>query len=360
MKKSLMFLLVLMMCVLFIPTIQAKNIGHFYAKADENVIFEDDVNGSSALAGQSIESKGSVHGVNFLAGNKVEHTGQSDYLVLAGNSILVSGVINNDSIIAGNVIEIDREANLKRDVVILGSDVNIRGNLNRNVIIYGGRVSIDGASISGNVKIYAEEIKVNDESIIGGSLSYPADANASIGSNITNIIKTEPIQGSVAENFKEVLMGKVWSILSLLLIFAIFTLIMPKVFEKINDDYNRFDFSKGVETFAKGLVFLILVPLFSLFLLIIPFGISLSLIMIALYFIIIYLSKIFAAYLLGYKLWQKLFKTDTNILLVGILGLALLFVLDFIPGINFLVSFLTLLLGIGIIFELLFDKKVKN
>ncbi len=355
MKKSLNFLFVLFICVIFMPIVQAKSVNHFYAQAGDSVIFEDDINGSSAIAGESVESRGNVRGVNFLAGNKVEHTGQSDYLVLAGNLISVSGTIANDSIIAGNIIEIDKEASLKRDVIVLGSDITISGNLNRNVTVYGGKVSMEGASVNGNVRIFSEEIVIDDDSIIGGTLSYNEDAKATISSNITNVVKTKSTQRDVTVDFAEAFLDKVWSVLSLLFIFAILTLIIPNVFEKIDESYRELDFSKGVELFAKGVAFLMLVPLMSVFLLVIPFGIPLSLILLALYLIIIYLAKLFAAYLIGYKLWQKLFKSDINILLVGILGFALIFVLDFIPLVNSLVSLFTVLIGIGIIVGLLFD-----
>ena len=79
-----------------------------------------------------------------------------------------------------------------------------------------------------------------------------------------------------------------------------------------------------------------------------------------LYFIIMYLSNVFAGYLLGYKLWQRFFNNDINMLVVGIFGLAILFVLNLIPGINFIVSLLSLIIGIGIIYDVIIKKIGSN
>ncbi len=355
--KKLKFLVVIFLCLFFIPGVSAKTINHFYAEADEDVTYEEEVNGSVALAGQNVESNGTVLGVNFLAGNKVLHRGTSDYLVSAGNYITVSGLINNDSIIAGNIVVIDNNASLTRDVIILGEDITIKGSLGRNVSLYGSKVSLEGAKIKGNVKVYAEEIKADKDTIISGVLSYPEDANVSLGENIKSIKKTAAINKDVTNDFETFMINKIWSFLSLLVIFAVLTLLAPRLFEKMNKDYEKVDFNKVVEVIAKGLVFLMIVPVIAVFLLVIPFSLALSLIMFILYFIIIYVSKIFAMYLLGFKLWQRFFKKDGNMLLVGILGFVIVFVLDLIPGINFMISLFTLLIGVGIISEFILRKK---
>lgn len=357
MKKSFKFLALMILCFMFIPTVYAKTIDHFYAIADETIVFEDEVKGSAAFAGDSVESKGIVNGVNFLAGNKVSYAGQSDYLVLSGNSITVSGVVINDAIIAGNVIDIKGDADLQRDVVIFGSDITISGKLNRNVTVYGGKVLIKDSNIGGNVKVYSEKIDVEDSVLINGNLSYPEDASATISSSIENITKTSSIKQPIEADFMTLFIEKIWSFMSIVFIFAILSLLIPIVFEKINEDYEQIDFNRGVSVIARGLLFLIIVPVLALLLLILPFGIPLSLIIFALYLIVIYISKVFVGYLIGYKIWQKLFKKDTNILFVGVLGYLILFILSLIPGINTLTSLFVLLFGIGIIISLLIEHK---
>ena len=217
MKKRLCFLFLLFICFVFLPTsVLAKNIDHFYAQADDSITFEDSVEGSSALAGESIDFKGIVKGANFVAGNKIVHSGQSDYLIMAGNSISVDGVVYNDVAIAGNIINISSGADLHRDVVIFGSDIEIKGNLNRNVSIYGGKVVFKGASVGGSVKVFAEEVIVDNDTLISGKLSYPENAKASINPNITNVVKTRSMAKD-EDDVMDLITDKVWSFLSILL-----------------------------------------------------------------------------------------------------------------------------------------------
>ena len=225
------------------------------------------------------------------------------------------------------------------------------GSIGRNATIYSRKVSLKGARVYGNVRIFAEDISVDNDTVISGKLSYPQDAKVNISSHITNLEKTSPIQTD-QDDLINYLMSSVWSFMSIVFIFALLTLIRPKVFEEIQNNYKELSFNKGISTFTRGLTFLIIAPVICLMLLIFPFGISLSLIILALYFIIIYLSTIFSGYLFGYKLWQKFLKSDINLLLVGILGYSVLFLLELIPVVGSLIRFAFVLFGIGIFTEL--------
>jgi len=355
MKKFLLFLCVF--CIGFIPGVMAKEINRSYSNFGNDVTLEDSVNGTSVVAGESTEVTGHVNGINFMAGNNVKFEGESDYLVALGNSIKIKGRVLNDSFIAGNIIDVKEGAFLDRDVIIAGSDVDIRGNFGRDVTIYAAKVVIDGGSILGNVKIYAEDVSISDSASISGRVSVPKDAKTKISSNITNIIKTDAIHTADADVYVQFIVNKVWSFLGLVFVFAIMTAFIPRIFSLIQKKYDKVDFNAGIETFTKGLVFLIIVPVISIICLVIPFAVPMSLILMALYVTSIYLSRIFAGYLIGYKIWQKYFKGDINILLVGIIGLAILFVLDFVPIIRGVCMMISLLFGIGIIIELFNNKK---
>ena len=354
--KKIRFLVLFILVFSFGFSVQAKSLDRFYAEADESIILKDDVDGSSFLAGSSVESTSNVNGAIFMAGNNIDFSGSGDFAIIAGNSIDVSGNVLKDTVIAGNIINIKNGASLERDAIIVGSDIQVMGNIGRNVTIYSRKVSIKGAKINGNVRVQAEEIDVESDTIITGKLSYPKDAKANISSHITNIEKTSPIQTD-DDDLISFLMSRIWSFMSIVFIFALLTIVRPKVFDKVHNIYKEVDFNKGVSTFTKGLSFLIIVPVISLMLLMLPFGISLSLIMLALYFIVVYLSTLFSGYLLGYKLWQKFLNSDINLLLVGILGYSILFLFELIPAIGGLVRLLCVLFGIGIITELYMKKE---
>lgn len=354
MKKTLKLMLCLLVSLMMISIVQAAEIDHFKGIIDDDVTLEDEVAGSVVLAGVSAEMSGTADGVSFMLGNQVVFNGESEYVALAGNSIEVSGVVNKDAFIAGNLITIDENTELKRDVVIVGTDVEISGVIGRNVSIYATTVSLNDVKIEGDVKIYASLIEINGETEIGGNLSYPTDAEVSVdeAATIGETIETEAI-AEKEESLATTLMNDFLSFISLVLVFAVLSLVGPKMFTKLQDKYDKFDFNKGLETFTKGMLFLVLVPIIVLILFLMSIGIPLALILLALYFIVVYLSTIFTGYLIGYKLWQKFFKKDINMLVVGIFGLAVLFVLNLIPGISFITAAISLFVGIGIMYDVL-------
>lgn len=353
-KKTLKILVCILICFMMVNSVQAKTIDHFHSEIDSDIKMEDEVNGSTFLAGSNLEMSGKADGVSFMLGNKVEFNGNSEYALFVGNSIEVSGNINKDAFVAGNIIEVKKGAELKRDVVIVGTEVEIQGNISRNISIYASSVNFKGSKIDGNIKIYASNVIVNDKTVVNGNLSYPSDASVEIaeGSVKGKINKTEAISSD--ENVLVTMtMSKVWSFMSLLMVFAVLSLVMSKVFVKLQKEYDNFDFNKGLEAFTKGLMFLIIMPIVIFVLFLMSIGIPLALILLALYFVIIYLSTIFTGYLIGYKLWQRFFNKDINMLVIGIFGIAILFVLSLIPGISVIVSALTMIIGIGIIYDVI-------
>lgn len=361
MKKLGKILIVLVLLLMISINAEAKTIDHFYGKVDEDVTFDDTVNGSAVLAGFDTEMKGQADGVSFMVGNQVKFSGNSEYGVFAGNSIEVNGTINKDTFIAGNIIEITDKAKLNRDAVIVGSDVEISGEITRNISIYASKVTFKEAKIDGNVKIYGMTIQADDKTEFNGNLSYPEDASLDINKDIVKgeIIKTDAIESN-EDGFATTMMNKFWSFMSLMLVFAVLSFVISKVFIRLQNDYDKFDFNKGLETFTKGLVFLIFVPIIVFILFLMSIGIPLALILLALYFIIMYLSTIFTGYLLGYKIWQKFFNNDINMLVVGIFGLAILFILSLIPGISTIISMISMIFGIGIIYDVILKKIGSN
>ncbi|MBR2833708.1 MAG: hypothetical protein IKE75_04720 [Bacilli bacterium] len=348
------FLCVILFCFAFIPIVSAKEVNHFVSKVDNDVVLDHNYNSSVAAAGQSISVNGNVKGVSATAGNAIKLNGISDYAFVAGNDINVNGTINNDAFIAGNIITFEEDAVVKRDTVIAGSDVEISGNFDRNVSVYAGKVTVKGAVVKGNLKIYSENITVDKLSNVSGTLYYPEDSNykASKESHIANTQKTPAIQTEDEENYFATLTSKIWSFLGLALIFAAMSLFFPQIFDKINDKYEKFEVSEAVEVFTKGLVVLILVPVVALLLCITMIGIPLGIVLLILYGLSLYLTTIFTSYLVGYKIWQKVFNKEAHVLLFGLIGLFVILILELIPGVRTLVAIVSVLVGLGVIFDM--------
>lgn len=349
MKKISKFLLIIMLFMIC-PVVNAMEIEHFTTKAGEDITFTDNANASVLLAGMDVESTGNVKGILALAGNEVTFSGNSDYAFLAGNDIELDGTVNNDAFIAGNLITSSSDAHFKRDTVIAGNDVVLSGKFDRNVSVYASKVTIKG-NVKDNLKLYASKIIVENATI--GSISYPEDAVVKISDDavIGTTNKTEPISNNDDNDYMNTISSKIWSFACYALVFAVLCLLFPKITSKINDKYEKMEFGEGVEVLTKGLVLIILMPVISVLFMLTGLGFPIGIISIILYFIAIYLSTVFTAYLLGYKIWQKAFNKDMNVLLVGLIGLFVLLILNLIPGVRYFVSIITVLVGLGLIYD---------
>lgn len=345
--KKIMLTLICMF--LFVVPASAAEINHFYADSNDTVALRDTVNASAALAGAKVSADGKVNGVLFGAGNDVVLSGEVDYGVVAGNNVDITGTVLKDAAIAGNVVEF-KNANLQRDTLIGASNVKLSGKFGRNITVGADIADLNDVTIGGNLKLYAENITIGDNVKIAGTLTYPEDADIKISDSavIGKVEKTAAL--NVEQSWIEILTEKVFSILSLVLIFVVISLLLPKLFEKIDKKYEKFGFDKGIEVFTKGLLFIVAIPVISILLLTIVIGMPLAFILIALYVIAIYLSKIFAAYLIGSKIADKWMK-DTSILVKGLIGLAIVFVISIIPYFGSLLMMIIVLVGLGVLID---------
>ncbi len=359
MKKLKLGILVLLMFVI-VPQAQAKEIEHFVSKADTDVVMEEVYNSSVAVAGESVSFEGSVKGLAIGAGNKIVLNGETDYSILAGNSITTNGTVNNDAFIAGNLITTNDKSVFKRDAIIAGSDIELNGVFNRNVSLYAQKVTLKNVSIQGNIKIYAESVTLEKGATVKGTLYYPEDAKykADDKANVSAIEKTPAIQTKDDQNYFATVSAKIWSFLCYALVFAAISLFCPAVFNKINNKYEKITLGEIVEVFTKGLVIMILIPVIAILLCCTMIGIPLGIILVLLYGIAIYLSTVFTSYLIGYKIWQKVFNKNAHILFFGLIGLFIMLILSLIPGVRTLVSIIATLVGLGLIFDVI--KKSKN
>ena len=346
MKK---IMLTLICTFLFIAPASAAEINHFYADSNDTVALRDTVNASAALAGAKVSADGKVNGVLFGAGNDITLSGEVEYGVVAGNNVDITGTVLKDAVIAGNVVEF-KGSDLKRDALIGASKVTLSGKFGRNVTVGSEIADLNDLTIGGNLKLYAENIEISDNVKIAGTLTYPEDADIKISDSavIGKVEKSASINTEVS--WIETMTEKVFSILSLVLIFVVISLLLPKLFEKIDKRYEKFGFDKGVEVFTKGLLFIVAIPVISILLLTIVIGMPLAFILIALYVIAIYLSKIFAAYLIGSKIADKWMK-DTSVLVKGLIGLAIIFVISIIPYFGSLLTMIIVLIGLGVLID---------
>ena len=358
MKNKLFGILITLTFFVTIP-VHAKEVNDFYTDANENVKFEDTVTGDSAIAGNIVDILGNIDGIGFIAGKTVNINGNLEYAFLGGQVVTVNGKIQKNLYTAGQTINITKDATIERDIFIVGQNVNLNGNLNRNLRVGADKVIIEeGTNIKGNITINTNSLIIKDNVKINGTLKYNNDAQKDINKN-ASIGKTVTYNGTSSDDDNFDISDTIMSIINMIVLFLVISMIIPKAVTKTTEIYSKNH--NYLKSFGIGLLILICTPIIAILLLVSSIGVSLGLIIAALYAICLYLSSIAAGFVLGYLVFNKLLKVNINNYLSGIIGIIALKFLVLIPYVGFIVSLLGITIGLATICYLLkCDEKKPN
>ncbi|MDO4963622.1 MAG: hypothetical protein Q4E75_05990 [bacterium] len=345
MKKNKLLIIIFVM-ILMIPTlVSASNKG--YVKIGDNVTVKRDVIHNFFAIGNSVTTRSNVDGISFVIGNNLKINDNSEYEFIVGNSININSNIEKDLFILGNSINIT-SSQVERDIYILGSSVDISSNIEGNAFIMASSLVLDNMTIKGDLLLNSSTIMFGDNVTIEGNIKYN---ESSVVSGIENVkyksvekykIESENKEYSILNN----LYSKFKSMLSLLLVGIILLLICPSLFDKINLKYSLKSIMKNL---LIGLFILVVVPIICILLLTTVIGLPLSLIILAIYFICIYISQILTSYFIGNILLTKVFKAKDNRFISLLIGVLLIKLISLIPVIGAFISLVVLLIGLGLI-----------
>lgn len=326
---------------------------------------EGDVDASVFLAGQNTENNANIQGLLCSAGYKVSSTGASEYLIAAGYDITVGGAAVKDAVLAGCNIEVS--GNIGRDVYAVGKNISISGTIGRNAKLAADSVSING-TVLGDLDITAGTILISENAVISGNLRYNSDAD--IVAPETTLQDAEIYEPDAADTetefyderpsatdlFLDAIKGIVFSYVGVLAV-AFLLLWLTPLWETVDKKYESVSFGKYAAAFGIGFAVLVALPLVSLILMVTGFGLRLGLMLLMLYFAAIAVSPVFISFILGKLLWRKAFKKSACYpaeLAVGVLAWR---ILASVPLLSFLVGFISLPFGIGVLVLLLGKKK---
>jgi len=319
---------------------------------EDEVKTTNDVNGSSVFVGNNVVSTNKVDGINMLFGNSVAYQGESEYLLLAGNIVDLSGIIYDDGFIFGNLVTLKENFKSNRDLFIFATELELNGTISRDVTIFASNVKLGNVQILGNVNINATNLEIGDNAIISGTLSHNEDIEKTISQNsqINEIKVTESLIKEV--EVKDLIYTHVVNYASIMLIFVVLAFVFPQLFRKISETNKEISLTKFFSLFGFGALILIAVPMLAITLMSTVIGTTLALLILGIYIILVCLTNIFFGYLIGYIIWKKFIKKEENILLIGLIGITLTIVLSVIPVIGDIIAVLSLMVGLGIVFNM--------
>ena len=371
MKKIKKVFLLLILTLLFIPCVNAEQLNDTLLTNKEDVMYrtdnmkaEDDLHtignydSSTFFAGNSVYDSTNVDGISFIAGNNVNINGNYEYGMILGNVATLSGIYEKDFFMIGNMVTTTSEFNVKKDVYMFSTMLNLSGNIGRNMFVAGESITLEDVTVNGSLNLYATDIIIGDNVKINGTLKYNEDAtiNGLETANIGTTLTYEATSNIEVDNTMFLVQEFFISLVSLILLGILIYVLCPKVFNNLTDKTKNYNFVEGLKDTSFGFLTLIGFPIFMLMLFFSIFFIPISIIGLLLYGIAIYLTILVVGYPLGNIILKKLFKKEGNPYLSIIIGVLVIKLLKIIPVVGWLISFIVLCLGLGLIVKLIFHK----
>lgn len=298
----------------------------------QNVTFENAViYGNAFVLGQNVEIKNSeINGSLYVACEKISFSGTTNDLYACGADI----VFNND-------------AHIWRDVKVVGENVKLNGSIGRNV--YAG----------------AENLIVDEGTIVTGELNYASENEASISDKVQ--IANINFEKQESSNKEETIKSKFnpMSYVSSLLTTIIKTVIIALLVVLFIDKFNKLNRSENIagdllKNAGIGALVLILMPIISIVLIFTILASGIGLVVLLGYIIAIYISSSLASIEVATIILNKMKKDQpvSNKMKIGcsvLVGIAL-YLIGLIPALGGIVKFAFVLIGLGVLFNLLFKK----
>jgi hypothetical protein len=322
-----------------------------YFAYGENVIISGTVNGDTYVAGGKVLIDGNVNGDLLVAGGDVEISGnvKEDIRIIGGQVTLKGRVGKNVSAIGGN-IKVDQTAVVVGSFVAAGGQIEISGQVNDNVNLAGGNVTLNN-KIAKDFEVAGGQIALGEKANVLGKFEYWSDQKPTLASTV--IIKGQTIEHAMPvkvdtgkqdwNKMKDIaakasIGGHLIGALSLLLVGMLLIKLSNKFMTK-TAEIAKSDFWKSM---GVGFLVVFVTPIAFFVLLLTVIGAPIALITIVIYFVLLYVAKIFAIFALGIKVLP-----GKSPYLSYSLAVLIYAVLTMIPVIGGLTSFVALLVGMG-------------
>jgi len=348
----------------FLLIVCNTNAAEFMAGNSLTVGKNDTINDDLFTASGTFKMNGYVNGDLMSAGQTLTSNGniKRDFIGV-GQTIFVGGSVGDDIVIASQKSTIDAE--VEGDVIVAGGEIEISREsiINGNIYSYGGTAIIKG-HVKGSIKCVGDDIFIsgiiekNANLDASGSIAFLTgarilgDLNYKYAEEIANLSEKNIVSGDISFE-KTTEKGKyfsgykflfeLWSLIASIIVGLLMIVFLKRNVRGAIILIKR----KFFKSFGIGAAVLIGIPILILLLLIFVITIPAGLILLAIYLIIVYVSKIYVGILLGNYLLKRPLEGEQIYYLPLILGLIIIAVLSNIPYIDWLVSLIVALLGMG-------------
>ena len=336
-----------------------------------NVQIDGLVKGDVVVTAGSFSLNGDAEGGVFvLAVNSAINGKVSRNVRLLGNFIESDGEIKGSLSVIGNIVILDENNRIGKDVLVVGRKADISGEINRDLSGIAWQTKI-WATVGRDVELEVRRLELMPQASINGGIRYVSGRKISIDEEkvVKGEVKYLPLnQGRMwnwinayynrLKNLSVSPILKTGALVSMLLVGSIFILFSPVNVLAMSDQIWRNPFG----SLLMGLAFLIITPIIVLFLFILVVGIPAGIILMYIYSIALYASRVFVSLAVGRGI-LKLLRVRIGIsrrrqVLALLIGLVVLNASTYIPYIGLWLATVYVVLGLGALaLEINFGKR---
>jgi len=294
--------------------------------------------------GQSLEIDGIVYGdVNGLF-SEINVHGQVDGGLRVGASVVfVDGHVKGDMFAIGNEVIIAETGIVEGTLHTAAKSLWINGVIKGLVVADVNSLTITGSLLDDAKITVGEKFDFAETAVIEGQLTYKAKTeDITNKENVHGGIVFEPIKPKVWFSSLRVII-MLWSCLAAFTVGMILIGLWRKGFEETAITI----LSDPLKSIVSGFIFVILVPLVAVGSMILLVTIPGALIILALYAIILYVSKIITGGFIGYMIFKSTGSIEASPLAKMSIGVLLVYILINLPYIGDLLALAAVVVGAG-------------
>lgn len=325
-----------------------------YKKSDvylsgDNVTIDYIVDGNLFVCADTVTINSQIGGDAFILAKNLIIDEQGyifSNLFAISNSIEIKGVIYDVYALAQNLTI--SKGYVYRDLKVACNTLNVNGTIGRNAFV----------SCS-NINFNTDE---NSNGIIYGNLNYTANSEFSIPEDAVNgtVIYT-PKDMSSEPSVQAIIANYLLSLGGFLVFVIIVWLACLLLVPKFLDNTNNYVGKKTLSVLGIGLLSLIVVPIVCILLVFLQLTFGISLFLLAIYILALIISKsLFTIAANNYVCSKLKINKKLGIFEMLIVSGIVVWILTQIPYIGGVISFITTILGLGILVISLFPKKSKK
>ncbi|HYV85490.1 MAG TPA: polymer-forming cytoskeletal protein, partial [Patescibacteria group bacterium] len=259
--------------------------------------------------------------------------------------VTVTGEIDGDLIAVCAKVLVDRDAHVTGDVDAKGANVEIRGVVDGSVDATGGAVTFSGKA-GGDATLKADVVEIDPGATIEGSLEYASRDRLDIDTHkvVKGTVTYSPEKPKPAVSrwgITKWFFMMATTLLSGLGMLALFRQSAPAIVGIVRAD--------GLKSAGIGFIAAIVVPVAAAISCILIITIPAAVLVLLAYALLIYLSQVPVAVLLGETILRRIGRSVSSPFLALTVGVPVLYVVFAIPVLGKIALFATLFTGFGAI-----------